>query len=142
MEHSISFLMFKDHKKIDTLLQELENHIKQRTASMFFNKFKWNIERHFFIEEKAIFDLSSKIKGEETEELFNLLSEHVKILALINKIDEELKENPEPDISDVKVMLLSHANFENEVFYPKLDDDLTPEQKSIIIEKIKEMLVD
>ena len=54
---SILSLMIRDHCKIENLINDLEIKSKQDFESMTkaFNKFEWDLEKHIFIEEKAIF---------------------------------------------------------------------------------------
>ena len=49
--------MIKDHSKIEKLINNLEEKTKEDFESMVkaFNKFEWELEKHIFIEEKAIF---------------------------------------------------------------------------------------
>lgn len=50
-------LMVKDHRKIEDLLNNLEEKNNEDFDPMqkAFNKFEWELEKHIFTEEKAIF---------------------------------------------------------------------------------------
>lgn len=132
---SIIKIMDKDHKKIKELLEIFEKDKSENS----FNRFKWNVEKHFFIEEKLIF--SAKSLDQENQELLDILEEHSEINNIIEKYEEELFENKNPDISELKQLLSSHAKFEDEIFYPKLDESLNPEEKQEIISRCKEVLI-
>ncbi len=93
------------------------------------------------MEEKATFELYSKMKNEEIEDIFKLMREHGEIVELIRNIEQGLINNVKPDISGLKDSLLSHANFEDEFFYPKLDEELTPEQRQEICDRAREIIM-
>jgi len=139
MEISIIKIMDKDHKRIKELLGLFEidsNNLQKALES--FNRFKWNLEKHFFIEEKVIFNVTLE---DEDQDLSTILNEHSEILNLMSIIEEELMDNKKPDISEMKKLLLSHARFENYIFYPKLDETLNEEQKQEIIDRIKDIII-
>ena len=62
-------------------------------------------------------------------------------LILIDKIEDNLK-NSKSDIEDLKNLLKAHAIFEDRVFYPKLDDELSEDQKKLILERSEEIIRD
>ena len=136
MEKTISQLMKKEHEKINDLLEKFEN----SPEINIFSKFKWTLEKHFFIEEKDIFSVYQSC-NEECEEMFDLLKQHKDILFLIDKIEDNLK-NSKSDIEDLKNLLKAHAIFEDRVFYPKLDDELSEDQKKLILERSEEIIRD
>jgi len=136
MEKTISQLMKKEHEKINDLLEKFEN----SPEINIFSKFKWTLEKHFFIEEKVIFSVYQSC-NEECEEMFDLLKQHKDILFLIDKIEDNLK-NSKSDIEDLKNLLKAHAIFEDRVFYPKLDDELSEDQKKLILERSEEIIRD
>ena len=143
MENSITTLMLQEHGKIKNFLQDFEKSIKNNTnnCEKNFNKFKWNLEKHFFIEEKVIFTIFNSANEEESEDILNLLKEHKKILFLIESIEENSFKNAEQEVSELSQILTNHANFENEIFYPKLDDELNENQKCLIIERCNEIIL-
>jgi len=143
MEDSIEKLMFEEHSTIKKILEYYEELVNSNLpkANEQFSKFKWVLEKHFFVEEKAIFVLLNKIRGEEQiSDIFNLMQEHGSILELVNNIEEGLKNNVKPNITGLKMILSRHANFEDAVFYPNLDQLLNQQQKEEIIERVKEVI--
>ena len=54
---NITDLMIKDHCKIEKLLKNFEekSNIDIEQTRIAFNKFEWELEKHMFTEEKAIF---------------------------------------------------------------------------------------
>ena len=135
----ISDLMRKNHYRIEQLLKEFktiyEKNPKLRFSS--FDKFKWELEKHLFIEEKAIFIFYSPKDAEDFDTIPNLVQEHRKMLELLNKIENNLK-SKNVDISELLKLLIKHRNFEDGTLYPKLDRELEDSKKKIIIERLTE----
>ena len=134
MNNSIQVLMLKDHGKINSLLIEFERNPSKKS----YNEFKWNLEKHLFIEEKVIFEIYSNSSNSEIEELDTLIKEHKDMLWLLGEI-EDLKENSSR-ISILKKILPAHSEFEDEIFYPRLDNELPEETKKLIIERCCEII--
>ena len=129
--------MKKHHYQLEGLLNKFIK--KQHEVEVFpkdFNKFKWELEKHFFIEEKAIFTLiySDDIDVHEMKD--DLLHDHRSILKELDKIENSLKNNLNIDFSKFQKSLVKHRNFEDEVFYPKLEEELDDERKKKIIDRI------
>jgi hemerythrin-like domain-containing protein len=101
-----------------------------------FNKFKWELEKHFFIEEKAIFTLIYSGDKECNEMKDELLREHRTILKDLKSIEESLNSNIDTDLSEFKQSLIEHRDFEDESFYPVLEQELDEERKKEIRDRI------
>jgi len=136
--------MLKEHDKIKSLLEKFERELNEnlKNSEKTFIEFKWGLEKHFFIEEKVIFTVLKSLNEEENEDMLNLLKEHKDMLFLIKNIEEHFFKNIKPEIDNLKKTLLTHADFENEFFYPKLEMDLSEKQKCLIIEQCKAILDD
>lgn len=134
MSYSIQTLMLKDHGKINLLLFEFEKDPNSKT----FNNFKWQLEKHLFVEEKVIFEIYDNSTDQEIEELNQLVREHKDILWLIKGIEDEKELSSR--ISILKKILPQHSKFEDEIFYPRLDEELDEEKKKLIIERCSEIL--
>ena len=133
--------MLKEHRRLDKLLEDLEKNLDDyEKTKKNFNILKWNLQKHFFIEEKVIFDSFIRISGQETFDTFNLLEEHVKIIEFMKSIEKKLKNKIKPDIQNLKGIIRVHRNFEDLDFYPGLDERLTLEQKKEISKKINEII--
>lgn len=136
---SIKEVMLKDHAKIGDLLEKLSvNFDRSEENIKALQDFKWNLERHFFIEEKIILIEYNTNDEESIASLSNFIKEHEKILNMIQGIEEGLKNKKKTDILEMKAMLLKHRDFEDDVFYPMLDIELSHEKKKIILQKIRE----
>ena len=101
---------------------------------------KWNLEKHFFIEEKVIFDSFVAISGQETNDTFHLLEDHVRIIQILKAIEYRLSKKIKPKLEYLREILLIHRDFEDDEFYPNLDKRLDEKQKKILSEKIKEII--
>lgn len=141
MPKELEKLMLKEHKRLDKLLdnveKDLEDHKKTQDN---FSKFKWNLEKHFFTEEKVIFDSFVRMSGQQTSDTFHLLEDHVRIMNLIKIIEKRLNNKIKPKLHYLKKIIKIHRSFEDEDFYPRLDNDLSTEQKKQICKKIMEII--
>jgi len=142
--NKILSLMIKDHCKIEGLINDLDQKSKIDFDSMIksFNKFEWELEKHIFIEEKAIF---TSYKPDDVIEGFKMLPEltnqHNYILNTINnwRFDVRKKRNL-ININSFKEFLIKHKNYEEKEVYPKLDQALSEHEKKHIIAKINEII--
>ena len=129
--------MINEHGKIRSMLIELENTSDLPYQKKLFNQFKWTLEKHFFVEEKVIFSI---YHGEENmNNLDTVLKEHKDIILLIKKAEENLNQG-HLDIFDIKTIIEAHAEFEDEVLYPKLDEELDENQKELILDRASEII--
>ena len=126
-EDSILKIMIKDHCKIEELINNLENSSKLNYESMnkAFNRFEWELEKHIFIEEKAIF---TSYNPDDVIEGYKMLPEltkqHNYILNTINNWRKDIrKRRTITDIYSLKEFIIKHKNFEEEKVYPKLQKD-------------------
>jgi len=136
----ISEIMMKEHRKIDSMLEDFEKleNTNYKESKIAFSIFKWNLDKHFFIEEKVIFHIYNS-STEENFDVINLLKDHKDIQWLVSKIEESLKTNLKPSILELKKSLKAHAGLEDQIFYPKLDKELNVEEKSMILERVEEI---
>jgi hemerythrin-like domain-containing protein len=137
-------LMVKDHCKIEQLLDELEVNVEKEYPTMIksFNKFEWNLEKHIFVEEKAIF--TSYNPGDVIEGykmLPELTKQHNVILNKLDLMRKDIQNKRKfTDIYSFKELLIKHKNFEEQSVYPKLDQVLDEEGKKHIVERINEII--
>ncbi len=141
---NILTLMVKDHCKIENLVNDLEEKTKKDFDSMFksFTKFEWELEKHIFTEEKAIF---TSYKPENVIEGYKMLPEltkqHNYIINTVNNWRKDIRKKRKlTDVYNFKVFLIKHKNYEEKDVYPKLDQALNDEEKRTIIEKINEII--
>jgi hemerythrin-like domain-containing protein len=143
-ETSILKLMTRDHYKIEGLINKLEEATKEDFESMVkaFNKFEWELEKHIFTEEKAIF---TSYNPEDVIEGYKMLPELTKqhnyiINTLNNWRDDIRKKRTLSDVYSLKEFIIKHKDFEEQKVYPKLDEGLNEEQKMKIVSKINEIM--
>ena len=141
---SILALMTKDHCKIEELINDLEAKTKEDYNSMrqAFNIFEWELEKHIFTEEKAIF---TSYNPEDVSEGYKMLPELTKqhnfIINTLNNWREDVrKRRMISDVYSFKEFIIKHKNFEEEKVYPKLDEALPEEEKRNIVAKINEIV--
>lgn len=137
-------LMVKDHCKIQNLLDDFEEKTKQDHKALVksFHKFEWELEKHVFVEEKAIF---TTYNPEDVTEGYKMLPELTKqhniiLNKLSNMRQDILKRRSIQDISGFKEFLTRHKNYEEQEVYPQLDEALDESQKKIIIDRINEIV--
>ncbi|VVB80198.1 Hemerythrin HHE cation binding domain protein [uncultured archaeon] len=142
MAEKISTLMLKEHRKIDNLLSDFGKELPKDfdEAKIRFSEFVWALQKHFFLEEKAIFIMGDKLVGEEVVNVFELMKEHGEITELVKNIEEGINTGVNVDISSLRTLILKHAAFEDKYFYPELDESLDPEVKEQIINRIKQLI--
>jgi hemerythrin-like domain-containing protein len=143
-ETSILKLMTRDHYKIEGLINKLEEATKEDFELMVkaFNKFEWELEKHIFTEEKAIF---TSYNPEDVIEGYKMLPELTKqhnyiINTLNNWRDDIRKKRTLSDVYSLKEFIIKHKDFEEQKVYPKLDEGLNEEQKMKIVSKINEIM--
>ena len=136
--------MIKDHCKIEELITQLEEKNNEDFESMkkIFNKIEWELEKHIFTEEKAIF---TSYTPEDASEGYKMLPEltkqHNYILNKLNNWRKEIRnKNMLSDIYSFKIFITKHRNFEEEKVYPMLDQSLSEDEKKHIELKINEIV--
>ncbi len=141
---NIPALMIKDHCKIEALLTDLEHAVEQEYSVMLkaFTTFEWELEKHIFIEEKAIF---TSYHPDNVVEGYRMLPEltkqHNEILNRLNIMRKQVRSRQNiTDVSGFKRLLVGHRSFEESGVYPQLDQALTEEQKQTIVTKIREIM--
>lgn len=136
--------MIEDHVKINSALLDAERFLKEDKfleAIEQLDHFRWMLEKHLFAEEKAVFGMFQKMKQDKVSQIFDLMQEHGELLGLLNKVEEQIANKEQPDILMLKTSLINHAKFEDETFYPLMEEDLTSEQQQEIIKRIKDVIL-
>ena len=84
--------------------------------------------------------MNRDMNGEEISDIFELMKEHGEIMKLMKDMEANLGNEEKIDISAIKENLIKHRDFEDVVFYPKLDEILSLEQKQEIMERAREII--
>jgi hemerythrin superfamily protein len=141
---SILKIMVKDHRRIEDLIDSVEKSLDDdfKIIEKVFDKFEWQLQKHIFAEEKAIFtfyepeDVSSGYKM-----LPVLTKQHNDILNRLETMQRDVQNGKTPEkVSEFKKVLMKHRTFEEVEVYPKLQETLSEKQKNQIIEKVKMIL--
>jgi len=135
--------MIKDHLRLLSLLYVFEQvddfDVNDKISS--FDALKWNLEKHIFTEEKVVF---TSFNAEEKEEQYNLFleisKEHTAILNELAVIKNQLYRKIPYDGFRLREQLIKHQKYEEQVLYPRLDKELTKEEKCFILDRIKEII--
>lgn len=140
MENSIVELMHSEHERIANMLNNFEKQSQINTnfeeLKAIFNKFEAEVRKHFGIEESSIFVLSGSIMDQDISNVFELMIQHGAFIELINQTKQNLENNSNIDLSQIKAILSMHSQFEDSVFYPKLDEKLNNDEKQALINRI------
>lgn len=135
-------LMTKDHIKIIKYLDIVEKNLRKdpNTVMPSFHTFEWNLEKHFFVEERAIFTSYNPDFVDEGYALFlDLAKQHTILLEKLRSLKKNLQNKKAFNFNDFKRMLMKHKNYEEESVYPVLDQEIDEGEKRFIIERINEI---
>lgn len=141
---NIVALMVKDHNKIEMLLNDFEEkaNIDFKMMVKSFNDFEWELEKHIFIEERAIYTqyAPEDIVG-GYKMLPRLTAQHNFIVNKLQTWRRDIKKRRTiTDVTNLKEFINKHKNFEEKDVYPLMDQTLTEEQKKQISLKINEII--
>ncbi len=137
----ITLAMLKQHQIVNKFLEDSEK-ISEDDIYQFvklFNLFKWNLNKHLFIEEENIFPVVDSTNKKELNQIQGLLNDHKDIRKIIDNFDEEIGDGIRPNTSILRELLFKHEGREIDDFYPILDKRLTSDKRKEILEKIKEI---
>jgi iron-sulfur cluster repair protein YtfE (RIC family) len=136
-------LMIKDHGKIVKLLLDVEKSIGMELISTMkvFDTFEWELEKHIFIEEKAVFSSYKPTNIVEGYKMVpELIQQHNDILNRLRVMRKNLMWQRPIDYDEFKELIMAHKTFEEVSLYPKLDKELNVSQKEEIMKKIREII--
>jgi hemerythrin superfamily protein len=124
-------------------LKDVENNLGKNFGllSKTFNIFHWNLEKHFFVEERAIFTSYNPDRVDEGYKIFlDLSKQHTVILEILETLRKKLQKREPFDLVELKKMLIKHKNFEEKNIYPVLDQEINEGEKRFIIERINDVM--
>ena len=135
---NISDLMVQNHKYIKRLFNVFKKNLKGNNGRVLesFDIFKWEMEKHLLIEEKAIFGFYYSDDSEDYEITLDLIKQHKVILEMLKIIEMDLKNDGVANILEFERLWVKHKRFEDEIFYPELDRKLNNYEKKNIAERI------
>jgi len=135
-------LMIEDHNRLMQYLKDVENNFGRGFGflSESFNTFQWNLEKHFFVEERAIFASYNPNEPDKEYTYFSdLMDQHTEILEKIESLRKKLQKREPFDLYELKKMLINHKIFEEKDVYPILDQEIDDSEKLFVIERIKDI---
>ena len=136
---SIILLMKDDHGKIKLLVKKLEMQylVSPGQTGKCFSDLMSELEKHFMVEEKAIFDLLDEATPRCYDMMTRLLQEHNHISSLMKDIKRCIRRKDLPPFEDLAYALNRHREFEDRSFYPVLEKELDSARKREMIIGIK-----
>jgi len=140
---ALTELMVRDHGKIMKMLHDVEKSIGMELVSTMkvFGTFEWELEKHMFVEEKAIFtSYNPKNIASGYRMMPQLIQQHNELFNKLQVMRKDLQWQRPVKVEEFRQLLTEHKTFEEESLYPKLDQELSVQQKEEIIRKIKEIL--
>ena len=135
-------LMVRDHNRLTEYLKDVENNLGRNFGflSNSFNTFQWNLEKHFFVEERAIFSVYNPNEPDKEYNFFSdLMDQHTEILDKIESFRKKLEKREPFDLNELKKLLVKHKIFEEKSIYPVIDQEIDEGEKRFIIDRIKEI---
>jgi hemerythrin-like domain-containing protein len=106
-----------------------------------FDTFAWELEKHIFIEEKAIFSSYKPTNIVEGYKMVpELIQQHNDILNRLRVMRKDLMWQRPVNYTQFKEIIMVHKTFEEASLYPKLDQELDDVQKQEIIKRIREIV--
>lgn len=140
-ENSILNLMISHHALIDALFSLFRDEVREKSprARTSLSELEWELKKHWFAEENAIFDFLPLKNIEIWKTINHLKDEHLTMLNDLKKFSESLLEIKYDEIENFYKLLEDHRATEEKDLYPKLDKELRDEQKAQIISRINEI---
>lgn len=135
-------LMVKDHNRLFEYLKDIENNLGSEFGflSNSFNTFQWNLEKHFFAEERAIFISYKPDEPDKQYDFFSdLMDQHAEILSIVESLRKKLQKREPLDLNQLKKLLVKHKTFEEKSIYPVIDQELDEGEKRFIIDRIQDI---
>ncbi len=130
-----------EHCRLEKLLEELKKVKDLKKFKSKFSEFHWNLEKHIFVEERVVFYVYNRKDEKGDKDMFNLLKEHKDILWEVKKVNESIDSGEILDLSEICYLLKEHVKFEEEAFYPKMDEELEGDLRRLIIERAEEIIL-
>ena len=134
-------IMVAQHALIDTLFVAFRDELGQnpKGAQGFFTDLVWEVKKHFFVEEQAIFDLIPWKDPEIQEIVKGLKQDHFILLGSLDKASKDLSVFNSIQKDGFSALMAKHLETEEKKLYPILDERLTEEEKKHIISHIAQV---
>lgn len=139
--NNISHLMANHHAPLESLFLLFKEEAKEkspRTATTL-SELIWETKKHFFTEENAIFDYFPLTSVEILKIINHLKKEHLIMLSDLSEFANNLDKLAGGDIEDFYKLMEGHRHIEEKNLYPKLDQEMRPEQKAEVVLRINQI---
>jgi len=139
--NAITEIMVGDHALIEVLLIYFKDSLGKSAelTERTFDKFRWELEKHIFVEEKVIFVFCKLVNSEMCQIVEKLAEQHETFFEMLNEMKNDIVIKNETDISKFQELLTNHRKTEETILYPKLDQEVNETQKEMIIAQINEI---
>ncbi|MCF7835773.1 MAG: hemerythrin domain-containing protein [Candidatus Marinimicrobia bacterium] len=142
-ENRLLKLMVAHHGLIEALLVVFKDSLNDpQKAQESFDDFKWQTEKHFFVEEKVNFRFVLVDQEELYKIVQRLTDEHSQMLGMLGRLEDQLKKGEQVEMDALVDMLTKHREVEEKVLYPKMDELLGEYQKNLITKRINEIVIE
>jgi len=138
---SILNLMVTHHGFLEILLTVFKDNLGKNVekAAKTLDSFQWELEKHIFSEEKAIFRFCKEENTEICELVKKLEQEHTVMLDMLGDLKNDLVVKAEKDSIEFREFMVRHRKIEEKNLYPRLDQELSAAAKEEIITRINEI---
>lgn len=140
-KNKILNLMVIHHGLLETLWTVFRDNLdkNRKRAEETLNSFQWELEKHFFSEEKVIFRFCTKEDSESCKLVKKLWQEHTVMLEMLNQLKNDLIAKAAADTAEFHEFMIKHRELEEKELYPRLDRELLGPVKEEIIARINEI---
>ena len=142
-EDTILGLMVSHHALIEVLFSLFKNEAaaKSSKAADSLSDLTWEVKKHFFIEESAIFDFLPVKTMDLFKTVNHLKEEHTDMLSSLKNFSDNLAGIKDYEFESFHTLLEEHRETEEKILYPRLDKEMEDDQKRQIIHRINEVPV-
>ena len=140
-KNKILDLMVAQHALIEALFSAFKDEvsINPARAKSFLSDLTWEVKKHFFIEEQAIFNLLPWKDQEILEMVAKLKQEHILIVDGLEKSFSDLSLLSGQGGEEFGKLIMGHRQAEEKKLYPLLEERLTPEEKEYILARARQI---
>jgi hemerythrin-like domain-containing protein len=138
-ESEILDAMMKDHERVSYLLSKVKKAGSNELIDSF-DAFEWFLKKHMFVEEKAVFESFNNVVTDGYDVIPRLVDEHNHLLDLLRDLRKKILNGEKADFGRFEIVLGSHKEFEELSIYPRLDQELSPDDKGALLDRIRDVM--
>lgn len=141
MNNTILNLMVNQHGLIEALFFVFKDEVssKSERVKKAFSDLSWELKKHFFVEEEAIFNFLAWKSAEISEVVSKLKADHILILGKIDYIEKNIDKISTDDVQNLYEVIKAHREIEEKEAYPLIDQTLSDTQKEKIFKRVNEI---